>query len=150
MQKEATVVLLHEVVIRKETTVRVRRDLRQIFPKYECYIAVGSHVDVGNDESDRTLTEKYARSKAQITVVTFLHKRIFQTNTLVCTWHKPRDVSALKHMAQGRVLCLEANTHDNVSISIVSVHTATVKRHDLQRQVTYLLRAVIDAALTQR
>ena len=56
MQKEATVVLLHEAVIRKETTVRVRRDLRQIFPKYECYIAVGSHVDVGNDPNDRTLT----------------------------------------------------------------------------------------------
>ena len=59
---------------------------------YECYIAAarGSHVDVGNDENDRKLTEKYARSKAQITLVTFHHKRVFQTNTLVRTWYKPR------------------------------------------------------------
>ena len=40
-----------------------------MFPKYECYIAAGSHVDVGNDENDRALTEEYARSRAQITVV---------------------------------------------------------------------------------
>ena len=53
-------------------------------------------------------------------------------------------------MAQGRDLWLEAKTHDNVSISIVNVHQATAKRHDLQRQVTLLLRAMIDAALTQR
>ena len=59
-------------------------------------------------------------------------------------------MSALEHMAQGRVLWLEAKTHDNVSISIVNVHQTTVKRHDLQRQVTHLLRAMIDAALTQQ
>jgi endonuclease/exonuclease/phosphatase family metal-dependent hydrolase len=117
---------------------------------YECYIAAGSHVDVGNDENDRTLVEEYARNKAQITVVTFLHKQVFQTNALARTWYKPRDMSALEHMAQGRVLWLEAKTHDNVSISIVNVHQATAKRHDLQRQVTLLLRAMIDAALTQR
>ena len=35
-------------------------------------------------------------------------------------------------------------TNDNVSISIVNVHQATVKWHDLQRQVTYLLSAMID------
>jgi len=51
-----------------------------MFPKYECYIAAGSHVDVGNDQNDRTLAEEYARSKVQIIVVTFLHKRVFQTN----------------------------------------------------------------------
>jgi len=59
-------------------------------------------------------------------------------------------MSALEHMAQGRVLWLKAKTHDNVSISIVNVHQATAKRHNLQRQVTILLRAMIDAALTQR
>jgi len=53
-------------------------------------------------------------------------------------------------MAQGRVLWLEAKTHDNVSISIVNVHQATANWHDLQQQVTLLLRAMIDAALTQR
>jgi len=61
-----------------------------------------------------------------------------------------RDMSALEHMAQGRVLWLEDITHDNVSSSIVNVHQAMAKRHDLQRQVTYLLRAMIDAVLTQR
>jgi len=117
---------------------------------YECHIAAGSHVDVGNDENDRTLVEEYARNKAQITVVTFLHKQVFQTNALAHTWYKPRDMSALEHMAQGRVLCLEAKTHDNVSISIVNVHQATAKQHDLHRHVTLLLKAMIDAALTQR
>jgi len=34
-----------------------------MLPKYEYYIAAGSHADVGNDENDRTLTEEYARSK---------------------------------------------------------------------------------------
>ena len=42
-----------------------------------------------------------------ITVVTFLHKRVFQTNALARTWYKPRGMSALEHMAQGRVLWLE-------------------------------------------
>jgi len=77
MQKGAVVVLLQEVLIRKGRTVKVRRELRQMFPKYECSIAAGSHVDVGNDENDRTLTEEYACSKAQITVVAFLFKRNF-------------------------------------------------------------------------
>ena len=121
-----------------------------MFPMYECYIAAGSHVDVGNDENDRTLVEEYARNKAQITVVTFLHKQVFQTNALARTWYKPCDMSVLEHMAQGRVLWLDAKTHDNVSISIVNVHQATAKRHDLQRQVTLLLRAMIDTALMHR
>jgi len=129
-------------------TVKVRRELRQMFPMYECYIAARSHVDVGNDENDRTLVEEYARNKAQITVVTFLHKRVFQTNALARTWYKPRDMSALEHMVQGRVPWLEAKKHDKVSIGIVNVHQATAKRHDLQRQVNLLLWAMIDAALT--
>jgi len=53
-------------------------------------------------------------------------------------------------MAQGRVLWLGAKTHDNVSISILNVHQVTAKRHDLQQQVALLLRAMIDAALTQQ
>jgi len=114
MQKGAAVVLLQEVLIRKGITIRVRREVRQMFPKYECYIAAGSHVDVGNDANDRTLTEDNERSTAQITVVTFLHKQVFQTDTPVCTWPKPHDMSALEHMAQGLVLWLEAKTHDNV------------------------------------
>jgi len=57
MQKGAAVVLLQEVLISKETTVKVRRELRQMFPMYECYMSAGRHVDVGNDEDDRTLVE---------------------------------------------------------------------------------------------
>ena len=141
MQKGAAVVLLQEVRTRKGKTAKVRRELRQMFPMNECYIVAGSHVNVGNDENDRTLVEEYAPNKAQITVVTFLHQQVFRTNSLARTWYKPRDMSELEHMAQGRVLWLEAKTHDNVSISIVNVHQATAKRHDLQRQVTLLLRA---------
>ena len=100
MQKGAAVVLLQEVLIHKGTTVEVRRELRQMFPKYKCYIAAGSHVDVGNDENDRTLIEECARSNVQITVVTFLYQ-------------------------------------------------ATAKWHDLQRQVTYLLRAMIEVTSTR-
>jgi len=73
-----------------------------MLPKYEGYIAAGSHVDVGNDENDRTLTEQYALSKGQITVVTFLHNEFFKlthcfgfapgTNPVTCwrlsTWPK--------------------------------------------------------------
>jgi len=81
MQERAAVVLLQEVLIRKGTTVKVRRELRQMFPKFECYIATGSHVDIGNDENDRTLIGEYARSKAQITVVIFIHEFLeLQTN----------------------------------------------------------------------
>ena len=58
IQKGAAVVLLQEVLILKGTTVKVRRELRQMFAKYKCYLAVGSHVSVGNDENDRTLAEE--------------------------------------------------------------------------------------------
>jgi len=45
MQKGAAVVLLQEVLISKGTTVKVRRELKQMFPMYECYVAAGSHVN---------------------------------------------------------------------------------------------------------
>jgi len=57
---------------------------------------------------------------------------------------------ALEHMAQGLVLWLEATTRDNVSIIIVNVRQATANQYDLQRPVTYFLKVMIDAALTQR
>ena len=63
MQKGAAVVLLQKLLLRKGTKVKVRQEPRQMLPKYEYYIAAGSHADVGNDENDRTLTEEYARSK---------------------------------------------------------------------------------------
>jgi len=53
-------------------------------------------------------------------------------------------MSALEHMASGSVLWLEVNTHDKMSISIVNVHQATAIRYDLPRQVTHLLRVMIE------
>jgi len=51
MQKGVAVVVLQEIL--KRTTVKVRRELTQMSPMYECYLAAGRHVDVGNDENDR-------------------------------------------------------------------------------------------------
>jgi hypothetical protein len=65
-------------------------------------------LSVGNDENGRTLNEEYASSTAQMTIDTFLHKSVFQTNALVRTRVKLRGMSALEHMDQGRVLWLEA------------------------------------------
>ena len=74
MNKGAAIVMLQEILIRKGKKTRVQRELKHDFPEYDCYIAVGDHVDVGKDDDDEELTEEYARSAAQITVVTFLHK----------------------------------------------------------------------------
>jgi len=38
----------------------------------------------------------------RITVVTFLHKRVFCPKVLVVNWHKPREKKAPEHMAHGR------------------------------------------------
>jgi len=105
-------------------------------------------VDVENDENDRTRTKEYARSKAKITVVTFLHKQVFQTHAMVLIWHKPCQISVLEHMAQGCVLWLEAKTCKNVSISIVNVHRTTANKNDLQQKVNYLLIVMIYTTLT--
>ena len=50
MQKGAAVVLLQEVLIRKGTTVKVRRELRQVFPT-ECSRHLTCHAQdsSGND-----------------------------------------------------------------------------------------------------
>ena len=77
MQRGATVVLLQDSGRSSYTREQrsVHQDLRQRFPKYEYYIAVDSHVDVGTDSNDATLTEEYERRASQSIVVTFLHKR---------------------------------------------------------------------------
>jgi len=60
-------------------------------------------------------------------------------------------VEVLEHVAKGCVLWLEAKSYDTVSISIVNLHQATANHYDFKQQVTYhSLRAMIDAALTQR
>ena len=65
--------------------------------------------------------------RAHITVVTFLHKRVFCPKALVANWHKPRDKKALEHMAHGRVLWLDAMTHEGERISIINIHQATAR-----------------------
>jgi endonuclease/exonuclease/phosphatase family metal-dependent hydrolase len=53
-------------------------------------------------------------------------------------------------MSRGRVLWLEAETHDKTSVSVVNMHQATAGRIDLQKQVNYHMSAMIDAAPGQR
>ena len=106
MDKGAAIVMLQEILIRKGKKTRVQRELKLDFSEYDCYITVGDHVDVGKDDDDEELTEEYARNEAQITVVTFLHKRVFQDSdhALVKNWHKTSEGLALEHMSRGRVL----------------------------------------------
>ena len=142
--KGAAVVILQEFLIHKGTKTEVRREFKHKFPEYDCYIAAGDHLNVGKDDNDVALIEEYARSAAQITVVTFLHKRVFQGQVLVKNWHQTSENLALEHMSRGCVLWLEAKTHDKVSISIVNIHQATAGSCDLQKQVNHHINAMID------
>jgi len=65
MQKGTAVVLLQEVLIRKGTKVKVRRELSNNLTEYKCYIAVGSHVDRGKNQIDRTIPKEYACSNCK-------------------------------------------------------------------------------------
>ena len=102
MDKGAAIVMLQEILIRKGKKTIVQRKLKLDFSEYDCYIAVGDYEDVGKDDDDEELTEEYARNEAQITVVTFLHKRVFQDHALVKNWHKASEGPALEDMSRGR------------------------------------------------
>ena len=57
---------------------RVQRDFRRKYPEYECYIATGSDVDlVADTDGDQVPIDGYNDGRAHVTVVTFLHKRVF-------------------------------------------------------------------------
>ena len=58
---------------------------------------------MGKDDNDVEPTEEYARSAAQITVVTFFYNRVFQEHALVKNWHQASEKTALEHMSRGRV-----------------------------------------------
>ena len=73
INKGAAVVILQEILIHKGTKTKVPREFKHKFLEYDCYIAAGNHIDVEKDDNDVALPEEYARSAAQITVVTFLH-----------------------------------------------------------------------------
>jgi len=63
-------------------------------------------------------SDGYNNGRAHITIVTFLHKRVFCPKALVMNWHKPRENKALEHMAHGSVLWLDAMTHEGERIHI--------------------------------
>jgi len=127
---------------RKQLQCRVQRDFRRKYPEYECYIAAGSDIDlIADTDGDQVPSDGYNDGKAHITVVTFLHKRVFRPKALVVNWHTPREKKALEHMAHGRVLCLDAMTHEEERISIINLHQATARRPDLQRRVNSQFQA---------
>jgi len=66
-------------------------------------------------------SDGYNDRRVLVTVVTFLHKRVFRPKALVVNWHKPRKKKALEHMAHGRVLWLDVMTHEGERISITSI-----------------------------
>ena len=86
----------------------------------------GSDVDlVADTDGDKVPSDGYNDGRAHITVVTFMHKRVFPPKALVVSWHKPCGKKALEHMAHGRVLRLHAITHEGERNSIINMHQAT-------------------------
>jgi len=123
MRKKAAIVMLQETWIPRGSKFRVQRDFRQKYPEYKCYIAAGSDIDLVVDtDGDQVPSDGYNDRRAHITVVTFLHKRVFRPKALVVNWHKPRGKKALEHMVHGRALWLDAMTHEGERISIINLH----------------------------
>jgi len=84
MRKKAAIVMLQEIRIPRGNKFRVQRDFRRKYPEYECYIAAGSDVDlVADTDGDQVPSDGYNDGRAHITVVTFLHKRVFCPKALV-------------------------------------------------------------------
>jgi len=142
MPKKAAIVTLQEIRIPRGSKFSVQRDFRWKYPEYECYIAAGSDVNLVVDtDGDQVPSDGYNDERAQITVGTFLHKRVFCPKALVVNWRKPREKRALEHMAHGRVLWLDSMTHEGERISITNIHQATARRPDLQRLVNTHIQA---------
>jgi len=92
MRKKAAITMLQEIRIPRGSNFRVQRDFWRKYPEYECYIAAGSDIDLVPDtDSDYVPSDGYNDRTAPITVVTFLHKRMFRPKALVVNWHKPRE-----------------------------------------------------------
>jgi len=92
MRKKAAIVMLQEIRIPRGSKFRVQRDFRWKYPEYKCYIAAGSDIDlVADTDGDQVPSDGYNDEGAHITVVTFLHKRVFHPKALVVNWHKPRE-----------------------------------------------------------
>jgi len=83
-------------------------------------------------------------------VVTFLQKHVFRPKALVVNWHKSREKKALEHMAHGRVLWLDAMTHEGERICVINIHPANARRPDLQRRVNTHIQAEMDKSEGRR
>jgi len=84
MLKKIAIVMLQEIWIPRGSKFRVQRDFQRKYPEYECYIAAGSDVDlVADTDGDQVPSDGYNDGGAHITVVTFLHKRVFSPKALV-------------------------------------------------------------------
>jgi len=86
-------------------------------------------------------SDGYNDGRVHITLVTFLHKRVFRPKALVVKWHNPRGKKALEHMAYRRVFWLDVMTHEGERISFINIHQATARRLDLQRRVNTHIQA---------
>jgi len=151
MRKKAAIVMLHEIRIPRGSKFRVQRDFRRKCPEYECYIVAGSDVDlVADTDVYQVPSDGYNDGRAHITVVTFLHKRVFRPKALVVNGHKPRDKKVLDHMAHGRVLWLDAMTHEGERVSIVNIPQATERRLDLQKRMNTHIQAEMNKSEGRR
>jgi len=149
-RKKAAIVMLQEIRIPRGSKFRVQRDFRREYPEYECCIA-GSNIDlVANTDGDQVPSDGYDDRRAHITLVTFLHKRVFRPKALVVNWHKLQGKKALKHRAQGRVLWLDTMTHDGERISIINIHQAIARQPDLQRRVNTHIQAEMNKSEGRR
>jgi len=105
MQLKSAIVMLQEIRTPWASKFRDQRDFWRKYQEYERYIAAGSNIDLVSDtDGDQVPIDGYNDGRVYITVVTFLHKRVFRPKALVVNWHKPTEKKALEHMANGRVL----------------------------------------------
>jgi len=75
---------------------------------------------------------------------------VFRPKALVVNWHKPGEKKTLEHMAHGRVLWLDAMTHEGERIPIINIHQATSKRPDLHRRVNTHIQAEMNKSEGRR
>jgi len=75
---------------------------------------------------------------------------VFRPKALVVNRHKPREKKVLEHVAHGRVLGLDAMTHEEERISIINIHQATARRPDLQRCVNTHIQAEMNKSEGRR
>jgi len=151
LRMKAASVMLQEIWIPRGSKFKVQRDFRRKYPEYECYIAAGSDIDlVADTDGDQAPSDGYNDGRVHITVVTFLHKRVFRPKALVVNWHKPGGKKALEHIAHGRVLWHDAMTHEGERISIINIHQTTAGRPDLQRRENTHIQAEMKKSVGRR